>query len=196
MNTLNLASFIALVQGEIQQSFEFSENMSKIGRESDHSDVRIGLAEAEVEMPFQYMVDEAEVDIEEIKAMVQNGSQIDIAKYLLDRPRLDANVVFALKDRMTLDSFELQEDGERLEEKANAPTRNGKVRAEKATLTRLEALNDVHEKRVSKIDWVSLKQKSNERVSVVSPSPEKAHGDFEQLLTGRIKMRFRPVTKV
>ncbi len=192
--SLSLAELVALVQDQIQKSFEYAEHMSVVGRDSDQSALRMNLSEAEVDLPIEYDLEEADVSSEQMKELLTEGSSIEVANRLLSLPGLNKEFEFALKDRMTIDKVgrnHFEEQGP-----VSKHTRRKKLKSDETTdLTLLEMLNNVHAERVQNLHWDELESRKYVTITAANLSPNEASVEKQGNFIGRISLKFKVVSK-
>lgn len=192
--SLSLAKLVALVQDQVQKSFEYSEHMSVVGRDSDQSDLRMNLSEAEVELPIEFGLDEVGVSSDHLKKLITEGNSIDIANKLLSLPSLNKEFEFALKDRMTIDKvskvhFEQENLVEDKISKRKARTNVAK------DFTLLEMLADIHAERLENLQWDELERRKFVLLTVANLKPKGTAVEKQDNFSGRISLKFKVVIK-
>ena len=180
----NLSEFVALVHEQMQTSFEFAQHISTLGHDSDQADVRIGLSEAEVQIPISLSLKNTKIHATSLEQLAQNGSAVDVAHALLSMPAVEKNVELTLKDRMNADlalnglkSIETEGNDANVEQKAAADSITEHARAN-----------------AKSIDWKSLEGKEYKDLSVSiadTLNTEKANDP----VVGMIKLKFKTVLK-
>lgn len=188
--SLSLAELTALVQDQIQKSFEYGEQIATIGRDSDHSDLRMKLCEAEVDLPVEFTLDEVGVSPDQIKALIADGNAIDISSELLGLPKVDKKFEFALKDRMTIDTLSKihAEQADISDQKPAAKRSKTNI---DVGLTLPEMITEIHVERAKKLPWEAIKNRKFAQLKVANLTPETTVVESPNKFSGRISLKFK-----
>lgn len=192
---LNLAELVVLIQDQIQKSFEYGEHMSTIGRNSDQSDLRISVSEAEIELPIKFTVDEVGISSGQLKKLITDGNSIDIANKLLSLPSLSKELEFLLKDRMTIDRITREVNNAQPEREREEDTETRRRTSEDEDLTLPEVLTEIHAERIKNFRWEELRRRKFASLQVANLTPNGVAAEEQENFSGRISLKFKAVVK-
>ena len=97
MSDINLAELIALLQDNIQRSYEYVEDIVEIGREGPDHAVTMAVDKLNIEIPVSCSLVESEVDISGIEKKAVSGSPFEISALRLQTPSMSAAMSKSLR---------------------------------------------------------------------------------------------------